>query len=391
MTRWWVVAFAIFLVPAVSAQRIRLPESFRTLEERAQRDSNDAAAHFNVALAYWNEERWEDCRAAFRTAVTIDPQFAAAWLGLAMLPFAQRPGLWEDLARDRIPEEWVDPLRESDRLYRRAMMIDPFVDYRVFGAASPPRSAWWTQNELYERVYDFLFRGFDDFERGRYQDAHGRFSEYLREIDADRFVDRAPNAILYYHGLAAGHLERWDDAIYDFEVLMGREQEEEEEDRILHLPLRTNEFRYILAVVRHRSGQLADAAGLYREALGHDVGLYMANVQLARLHEAQGLWVEAIRERQHAINANPEDGSLVYDLGITLARAGRWSDAAATLAQAAVMNPRDARVPYYRGIIASRLGFPVEARIHLEHFLAIAPSRYADQMADARRRIDALR
>lgn len=389
-----VVVLAVLLMalaPPVRGQRIRLPEDVRTLEQRAQRDSNDAAAHFNVALAYWNDERWEDCRAAFRTAVTIDPQFAAAWLGLAMLPYAERRQLWDDLSRRRVPEEWVDRVRESDRFFQRALMIDPFVDYRVVGAATPSRSAAWSLYEEYEQVYDFLFRGFRDFERGRYQDAHSRFSEFIREVDADRFPNRAPDVILYFHGLAAGHLERWQDATRDFGILMAREQEQEDADRILHLPLATNDYRYILAVVHHRAGRTEEAARLYREALGHDVGLYMANVQLARLHEAQGLWVEAIRERQHAINANPEDGSLVYDLGITLARAGRWADAAATLAQAALLNPRDARVPYYRGIIASQLGFPVEARTHLEHFLAMAPSRYATQMADARRRIDALR
>jgi hypothetical protein len=41
----------------VQAQ-FRLPMKLDELERRMHADSNDPAAHFNVALAYWNAKRW---------------------------------------------------------------------------------------------------------------------------------------------------------------------------------------------------------------------------------------------------------------------------------------------------------------------------------------------
>ena len=360
MGSWRVIGCCSLLLIAadaapVSAQRIRLPENLRTLEQRARADSNDPAAHFNVALAYWNDERWDDARRSLEQAVAIDSRFAAAWLALAMLPFGERRRLWREIDENRVPVEWAGALETSDRHYRRALLIDPLVDFRIVGAAVPGRDAAWLSSPQLEQIYDFLFRGFDDFRQGDYRNAHSRFQEYLREIDADRFPNRAPNVILYLRGLAAGHIEMWDAAIADFQLLFERHLAEERRDELLRIPLATNELRYVLAVMHERSGALDEAIRLYQEALGEDVGLYMANVQLAVIHEARGDMPAALRERQAAINANPDDPSLVYDLALTEIRAGQWAQAARTLRQAAEANPRDARIPYYRGLAALRL------------------------------------
>ena len=40
------------------AQHIKLSASLAALEKAAHKDSNDAAAHYNVALAYWNAKRF---------------------------------------------------------------------------------------------------------------------------------------------------------------------------------------------------------------------------------------------------------------------------------------------------------------------------------------------
>jgi hypothetical protein len=41
--------------------------------------------------------------------------------------------------------------------------------------------------------------------------------------------------------------------------------------------------------------------------------------------------------------------------------------------------------------VRSELGKPAEARQVFERFVTLAPSRYANQVADAKRRLDALR
>src|ERR1051326_5247823 len=67
---------------APAAAQFRLPVKLDELERRAQADSNDPAAHFNVALGYWNAKRWQDADQSLRTAITLDPRFAPAYVAL---------------------------------------------------------------------------------------------------------------------------------------------------------------------------------------------------------------------------------------------------------------------------------------------------------------------
>jgi hypothetical protein len=39
-----------------------------------------AAAHYNVALGYWNEKRLDDAERSPKTAIAIEPRFAPAHL-----------------------------------------------------------------------------------------------------------------------------------------------------------------------------------------------------------------------------------------------------------------------------------------------------------------------
>ena len=43
---------------------------------------------------------------------------------------------------------------------------------------------------------------------------------------------------------------------------------------------------------------------------------------MARMFEAQKQWDDAVKERQAAVDVNPDDPSLLVDLGATLATAG---------------------------------------------------------------------
>src|ERR687893_78665 len=108
------------LAGSLDAQRIKLPVGRGELEARAKQDSLDAAAHYNVALAYWNEKRFDDAERELRLAATLDPKFAEAYLALAYLPYVRRPKLWAEEEKDRVPEEWKAAMAESDRMYRRA-------------------------------------------------------------------------------------------------------------------------------------------------------------------------------------------------------------------------------------------------------------------------------
>jgi tetratricopeptide (TPR) repeat protein len=376
---------------AAAAQRFKLPASLKGLEQIARRDSNDAATHYNVALAYWNAKRWDDAERELETSVAIEPQFASAHLALSRLPYAKRPRLYEDEVEDSVPDEWKPVLEEADRHYRQAFLLDPFCDVRVVGAVLPETTV--LVGGRAEFALEFLeeyLRGLSSLLEEDYDQAYAGLQRAVNLIDGERHPSRIPPTLHWWRAISAAHTARFDVAEADLTALVDRELEREEGDKIFILPLRTNEFRYVLAVVEDRAGKPDEARRLYQEALTNDVGLYMANVQLARLHEGAREWDLAIRERQAAVNANPGDPSLLYDLGVTYARGSRWLDAEQALAAAVEGNGRDTRALYYLGVVRSTLNKPAEARQAFEHFIALAPSRYGTQIADAKRRLDAL-
>jgi Flp pilus assembly protein TadD len=98
----------------------------------------------------------------------------------------------------------------------------------------------------------------------------------------------------------------------------------------------------------------------------------------------------AIEERRRAVAANPEDPSLLFDLGIALAQVGELADAHATLRQARTANPRHVRTLYVLGRVEEQLGDTVAARETYRQFLALAPTRFGEQKAEISTRLQAL-
>jgi tetratricopeptide (TPR) repeat protein len=196
--------------------------------------------------------------------------------------------------------------------------------------------------------------------------------------------------ILWYHGLAAARLAKHADAIHDFERLVQRSQTRETSDTLYRWPLRTNEYRYVLAYLKQQADDPNGAVQLYREALTTDIGLYMAHVRIGDIYEGVAMWEQAVLARRQAVNANPDDPSLVLDLGKTLANAARWAEAEERLREATAANPRDPRAHFYRGLVLEQLGRKDDARDALTRFTTLAPSRYERQVTIAKQHLAAL-
>ena len=371
--------------------QFRLPVKLEELERRAKADSNDPAAHFNVALAYWNEKRWADAERSLRLAITIDTRFAPAYMALHYLPYAQRSRLWDEVGDRRVPEEWKTRMQESESFFRRAYVIDPLVELRSGDVVQPRSTAYLQELELVfgEHVRDY-YDGLDQYFLGEYEKAYDRFARVINSIDGDRHPDRIPSNVLWWHGLASARVEKWPEAISDFGMLMDRSLEPTRRDSLVHFPLRTNEYRYVLAYLKQRSGKVNEAIDLYREAITNDIGLYMAHVRLAEMYETAQMLDQAVLSRRNAVNANPDDASLLVDLGKTLATIGRFGDAVEPLRQATDMNHRDARAYFYLGLVLEHLGNKNDARAALTSFTSLAPSRYERQIAIARQHLAAL-
>lgn len=372
-------------------RRIKLPVGLSELEAAAVRDSNDAAAHYNVALAYWNAKRFDEAEAAFRLALQLDPRFAPAHLGLAYLPYARRSRLWIEEFRGTVPDEWKGALETSDREYRHAFLIDPMVDIRIMAAALPASPDFLDVKNYLSEVWALYFQGFNDCQEGRYADCRGRFNTLIREIDGDRYPRRIPNSVLWYQGLAAAQLREFPLATSNFRLLLEREDERESaEEELVRVPLRTNEYRYFLATLHHAAGTIDSALPLYRQALENDIGLYMAHVRMANIYEAQRRYPEAIEARRGAVNANPDDATLLTDLGVTLGKAGQFKEAAEILQQASEALPREPNTRFWLGLAHAQLGDKAAARASFEQFIALAPSRLERRVEAARQQLAGL-
>ncbi len=379
---------------AAQAQRIKLPVKLPELEARVKADSNDPAAHYNVALGYWNEKRWDDAEHAIRTAILLEPRFAPAHLALAYLPYARQPKLWNQVWEHKVPEEDAAALKESDQEYRRAFLIDPLVDIRIIGAVTPGKVDFLAVQDYLGEAYALFFQGFTDCQEGDYETCHQRFTALIREIKGDRYPDRVPNSVLWYKGLAAAHIQKYDIAAQHFKLLIDRninfEKELESKGELSRVPLETNEFRFALATIQQSAGLTGEAVALYQQVLEADAGVYMAHVRLANIYEAARDYPHAIQERNYAININPDDPSLVLDLGITLGKAGMMPDAEARLKDAIAANPRDSRSYFWLGLAEMEQGKQQPAREAFTTFLALSPTRYDRQIAMARERLSKL-
>jgi len=395
MHRFPIVLASALAVGAIGGRgapaQFRLPMKLEELEQRARADSNDPAAHFNVGLAYWNAKRWQDVDHSLRTAIKLDPRFAPAYVALAYLPFAERGSLWDEIGQRRVPDEWQPRIEESDRFLRRAYMIDPLVELRSGDVVQPRASAYLQELQQFfgEHVRDY-YDGLDQYFEGEYQKSYDRFTRVINELHGDRHPDRIPMTVFWWHSLASAHVEHWPEAIWDLEHLMARSLEPTRRDSLIHFPLRTNEYRYLLAFVKQRSGSLNEAIDLYREAITNDIGLYMAHVRLADMYEGAGMLPQAIASRRNAVNANPDDESLLLDLGKTLANAGQLDSAAVVLGQAVTTNARDPRPDFYLGLVLEKLGQTDRARTAFTQFTALAPSRYERQIGIAKQHLASL-
>lgn len=376
---------------ALAAQgRIRLPVGLSELEQRVKADSNDAAAHYNVALGYWNAKRFDDVQRELDLALEIEPRFAPAHLALAYLPFARRPRLWDDIYKRNRPDSIVERVEEMRQHERAALIIDPLVNLAIIGATRPGKDVRWDMFEGAREYYDIFYQGYDDIEQGRYDEAYYSFNRLLEMYrdEVSRDIKRAPEEWVWWRALAASRVpEKYDIALFDFQELLTRSIGREQSDTVYHVPLNTNEIRYFIATVHQRAGKLVEAVQQYREVLEYDIGLYMANVRLADLFESQRRYDEALVERQRAINANPDDPSLLLDLGVTLGKSGDFGRAIEVLDQAAQAGPRDPRPVFWLGLAHLQLNNRDAAKSHFSRFVAMAPSRMAQQVTLARQRL----
>ena len=388
MRRLWIGILVGWALPT-AAQTTQHPATLAELETVAQHDSLDPEALYRLALRYDNLKRYDDAGRLLKQVLAVDPRYAPAWLLLGYLPYDRRPRLWDEVTKHKVPLAWQDSVAESERLFHRAFLIDPLVDFRVMGAPPPKQDmlAIPDYGEL-TTVY-LLYLGLSEF-GWRYELTYDALNLYMQREYKNQPTDSIPSGLFWLRGLAAAHLNSYARAIPDIQILLDRSLKHEASDSLIQLDLNTNDYRYLLALLKQRAKRPADAMTLYQEALANDLGLYMAHVRLARLYAEVRMWPQAIEEARRAVTANPDDPSLLIDLAELLRDAGQLTEAESTFRQAQRSNAKNPRVVYELGLLEQQLEKPAEAKVALARFVAIAPSRMSTEVADARQRLATL-
>lgn len=378
-------------VQSLAAQQIRLLVSLDSLVERARRDSLDAPVLYDAALGYWVHKKYAPADSLLRRAVQIEPRYAPAHLALAYLPFAERQKLWDEEDRGKIPEEWRARVSNSYHHYRRAFLIDPMVDLKVIGLAIPPRGTLTIGRNI-NNYYASIILGMEQFWGGNYPAAFSLLDQVIKQTPEEKRAKELPDYLLWLHGLAGAHIDRYDIAIANFQMMLDRRTAKVKTDSVTSsTQLRDNDLRYVLATLKHKSGSLAEATRLLQQVIEIDLSFDMAHAQLADIHERSRRWDDAIAERRRAVETNAEDASLLYDLGMTLAKARRFREAIEPLQQAIVANPLNARIPYTLSQVQGALGDSTAAVAALRKFAQIAPSRFEPQLKAAEAKYGPLR
>lgn len=385
------VAVSCLIVSTLAAQS-RKPPSLDSLLAQAARDSLDPAAYHRLSVGYWRAKRYDDEARALRRAIALDPRYAPAYYSLGLQVYDRRSKLWEEESKGKVPAAWRDSLVQSARLRRQAFLIDPMVDLRVMGTESPPEDMLVLPEYGELTTYWLLDIALGAFGEARYELSYAAWAKFVERMYPGKPEDSIPSYVFWYRGLAAAHRDVYNRAIADFQVLLTRAQAQERSDSLIQVPLETNDFRYILAVLHERARRPADAEALYKEALANDLGLFMAHVRLAGMYRRYRQWNDAITEARRAIEANPDDPVAVRELGEILYDARRLAEADTVLRQALERLPTDPRTHYVLGALYQDTQRPALARDAFTRFLALAPAARVTGPAldDAKQRLQAL-
>jgi tetratricopeptide (TPR) repeat protein len=370
------VAASLWCV-AVSTAAGQAP-SLAELERRVRADSNDALLHYDVGVELARLQRSADARRAFQEAVRIDPKLVDGWVALVrqadlgavppVVIIRSRGGRFELV---RLPP--TDSLR---RIVRRVFFLNPLLDLWERRYPVPNYWAGTAQRASLQRAQ----RAFDNRD---WETAAAWLDTIIRRADRQRTPAKLEPYVLWYHGMAQIELRRYDAAVRDLSRLLDAAMRDTSEER------RADAFglQYSLGYVHHMAGNLAEAARVYRMLVEEHLGLDLVHMRLAQVLEALGHVDEAVAERRNAVNANPDDPSLVFDLGVSLHNAGYNAEAENVLRQALEANPRETRAHLVLGAVLEAQRKDDAARLAYQRFLELAPARYASLSDDARRRL----
>jgi tetratricopeptide (TPR) repeat protein len=364
-----------------------------TLEARVHAgDSLDALTEFRLGVRYEMARRYDDEERALRTAIAADPRLAPPLLLLGDLPYVRDKNLLKQERRHEVPADRLPALDSAQRFRIRAFAINPLGEQHLLeGDPLPQGVIVLPVYQTAATTYSLGRVGMVAYLVGRYDLSYSALDLYWSRRYGNRPDDSIPPWLLFYHGLAATQEGMYPRAAHDFQVLVDRGSASiEQSDSLLRIPLNANRFRYVLAIIKERDNKPVDAIQLYQDIIERDLGFYMAHARLGQLYRQYKMWDKALAEAQAAVEANPDDASLLVDLAAIDREAGHPADAQAALTKAVAVDGRCPEVYYRLGIVSQELDQSPAARDALTHFIAMAPHRLGTEVDDAKQRLETL-
>ncbi len=312
--RWTTVAGATLAVAAgvLTFQRNTVYQSQQALwEDTLAKRPDNARAHNNLGLAYYNLGRIDDSIAHYEISRRLDPSMANTHynLGLALMKAGRA-------------SEAVEPFEEAVRIL-------PYY----FNA--------------------HLNLGIILMRLGREQEARAHFAEASR-------YDSAPAEVHFLFGVSLAELGRWDEAIRNYA-------------RAVEIDPGYSEAQSNWGVALFHSNSSAAAIEHFNAALrlkpdSADVhfNLGLALASLGRRDEAEAQYAESVR-------LNPENAAAQLNLGVALGQKGNLPDAVAHLEQAVRLQPDSPEAHYNLGFALLTVGRRPEARQHFQDALRLKP------------------
>lgn len=336
--RCFALVALVVLVLRPGLVRAQEPQGLAPQEIVLRGDSMNERALTTLAERLLREERYEAADSAVRRALLIEPLYGPAHDVLWRLLIARDEELQESLERGRLTPEQELVLSEARASRRLSFLIDPI--------------------------------GADDAAPGFIRLPDGAD----RAPTAEELAELGPGGLLF-RGMFLARARHPGLALTYLETLLARLEElQDSVPTSLELPLIANDVRYIVATLHRASGRTHLATPMLQQAASTDLGLFMAHVRLADIHEKNGAWNAAVLERRRAIDAGPGISTLVYQLGVTLARSGKLAEADSVLTVAEHQNPLNARIPRMLGMVRATRADTAGAIAAFERFVAIRHS-----------------
>lgn len=364
MTTIWAAAVAAFAMQG---------QSLQDLEQRVRADSNDALLHYQLGVELARLKRTDEARRTFETAVRIDPKLLDGWIALSRVTPAHVGAPFSIVVDgNRWRLVFHPPTDSSRHISRRIFLMNPLVDADKGTRYQFP--TFWAGT---------LRQAMRAYRAGKWELATAWFDTVIIKNARQRKDPDPPPVALWYRALAQIELARYDTAIADLR-------------RLLAIALRDSTGRgreeifqceYALAYVHQLSGSMMEAARAFRELVEANVGLDIGHMYLANALDALGRIDEAVAERRNATNANPDDPSLIFDLGVALQNAGHSGEAEEQLHRALAANPRETRAYFVLGAALQAQGKTDQARDAYQRFLELSPRRYQALITDAQQRL----